>query len=122
MEDEITRWVNWAKIAPPFGGGMQPGGPPSSASSATSSSPSSVPDMIRTSKTILFDAWTFRETDNAAVIGHHLENVTVKQGAPAIISRGNIPLPSVEPTEGFGREGGDPLLWWRRGSPTAEPQ
>jgi hypothetical protein len=114
QEDEITRWVNWAKIAPPFGGGMQrrrqstssasvsasaaPSFPSSSSSPSvpfSTSSSSAVPDVILVSETVLFDSWRFKFADDAAVIGKKLENVTVQQGAPAIVARGGLALPSV---------------------------
>ena len=113
QEDEITRWVNWAKIAPPFGGGMQrrrqstssasvsaSAAPSFSSSSSSPSLPfstssSTVPDVILVSETVLFDSWRFKFADDAAVVGKKLENVTAKQGAPAIVARGGLALPSV---------------------------
>lgn len=81
-EDEITRWVNWAKFAPPFGGGIQ--------------RHTDQPDQVKMSTNILFDSWKFTETDDAAVIGHHLINKTVQQGAPSVVTRGGLLLPDVK--------------------------
>ena len=54
-----------------------------------------MPDVILVSETVLFDSWRFKFADDAAVIGKKLENVTVQQGAPAIVARGGLALPSV---------------------------
>jgi hypothetical protein len=92
-EDEISRWVNWAKIAPPFGGGMQH---PRGGGATAGSSNTSIPDRINMSELILWDSWKFAEADDAAVISHKLVNQTVRQGAPAVVTRGGLELPKVQ--------------------------
>jgi hypothetical protein len=89
-EDEITRFVNWAKVAPPFGGGLQ-----RSAGATALDVKTLVPDQVKMSELILWDTWHFAEADDAAAISHKLTNTTVLQGAPAIVTRGGLELPSV---------------------------
>jgi hypothetical protein len=80
--DEVSRLVSWARIAPPFGGGLQ--------------RLNSVPDQLVTSSAdYLNDSWTFAEADDAAVIGHKLQGLAVVQAAPARSARGGLVLPVV---------------------------
>lgn len=76
-EDEVERLVLWARIAPPFGVAKLR------------------PEQVKLDTKLLVDSWNFRLCDDAAVIGHHLENKTVEQAAPARVSRGGLPLPTV---------------------------
>lgn len=79
-EDEIERCVQWAVLAPPFGAGQQRGG---------------VPDSIKVDSVILWDNWAFSLCDDACTLHRHLVNRTVRQGAPARVTRGGLPLPLV---------------------------
>jgi hypothetical protein len=83
-DDEVRRLLSWAKLAPPFGGGVQ------RAAGGTAR-----PDQLEACTEKLEDSWTFAEADDAAVIGHHLAGRTVAQAAPARVSRGGLPLPQV---------------------------
>ena len=80
--DEITRLVNFGKLAPPFGGGLQ--------------QDNTRLDVVLTGTTMHNDSWTFALTDDAAVIGQALENLTVVQAASARVARGGLSLPSVD--------------------------
>ena len=78
-QDEVERLVRWARIAPPYPLGVH----------------GEILDTVAVDETALFDAWNFSLADDNSVISHHLEGTVVRQGAPARVSRGGLPLPSV---------------------------
>jgi hypothetical protein len=78
-QDEVERLVRWARIAPPYPLGVR----------------GEILDSVAIDETALFDAWNFSLADDNSVIGLHLEGTVVRQGAPARVSRGGLPLPSV---------------------------
>ena len=75
--------MHWARIAPPFGAGVQANG---------------LPDRIDADEArVLWDSWHFSLCDDACTLHRHIVNTTVWQGAPAVVSRGGLPLPAVTP-------------------------
>lgn len=90
-EDEIERLARWARIAEPFGVGI---------SSLGISSLTGKQERVKVDSRGLYDSWTFALADDPSVISHKLENKTVRQGAPARVTRGGLPLPSVVAPEG----------------------
>ena len=81
-EDEVSRLARWSRVAPPFGVG------------GTSGSPEK---ETLVDSAILQETHRFSLCDDACVISHHLENVTVTQGAPARVTRNGLVLPTVTP-------------------------
>eukprot|EP00656_Telonema_subtile_P014004 TRINITY_DN17120_c0_g1_i1.p1 TRINITY_DN17120_c0_g1~~TRINITY_DN17120_c0_g1_i1.p1 ORF type:complete len:352 (-),score=60.36 TRINITY_DN17120_c0_g1_i1:88-1143(-) len=78
-EDEVERLARWGRLAAPFGVAKHG------------------PEQIELDTAVLRDSWKFKLCDDAAVISHGLENKTVEQAAPARVTRGGLPLPSVRP-------------------------
>lgn len=68
------------KVAEPFGAGVQVDGKP---------------DQILADTNILWDSWKFSLCDDACTMHRHLVNKTVRNGAPARVTRGGLALPSV---------------------------
>ena len=87
-EDESGRCIMWTQttdadgtpVAKPFGAGVQPDGKP---------------DQVILDDSILWDSWKFSLCDDACTLHHQLVNKTVRNGAPARITRGGLPLPQV---------------------------
>jgi hypothetical protein len=67
-------------VAQPFGAGIQPDG---------------MPDKVDLDNIILWDSWKFSLCDDACTLHRHLVNKTVRNGAPARVTRGGLPLPLV---------------------------
>ncbi len=67
-------------VAQPFGAGVQPDGKP---------------DKVELDDGILWDSWKFSLCDDACTLHRHLVNKTVRNGAPARVTRGGLALPQV---------------------------
>lgn len=63
-----------------------------------------MPDKVNLDNTILWDSWRFSLCDDACTLHRHLVNKTVRNGAPARVTRGGLPLPqvSLEATSALG--------------------
>lgn len=88
-QDEVERLVRWARIAPPYPLGVGVGGGGSGGGGG------GLLDTVEVDDNALWDAWNFSLADDNVVISHHLEGQVVRQGAPARVSRGGLPLPAV---------------------------
>ena len=75
-----TKDVDGNLVAQPFGAGVQADGKP---------------DQVELDDTILWDSWKFSLCDDACTLHRNLVNRTVRNGAPATVSRGGLPLPQV---------------------------
>eukprot|EP01052_Picozoa_sp_SAG31_P027532 SAG31_NODE_2584_length_5434_cov_3.784067_2_plen_219_part_00 len=67
-------------MARPFGAGVQPDGRP---------------DQVTLDDVIMWDSWKFSLCDDACTLHRGLINKTVRNGAPARVTRGGLPLPTV---------------------------